>query len=126
MTEIRDVYRCKVCGNVVEVLRSGKGILVCCNEPMILETEHKEDSGLEKHVPVIYEDTNFVKVKIGDVEHPMEETHYIEWIELIVDGTIYRKYLNKTDKPEASFPIPERHVEVYARAYCNIHGLWRS
>jgi superoxide reductase len=126
MTEVKEVYRCKVCGNVVEVLRGGKGILVCCNEPMILEQEHREDPGLEKHVPVIEEDTNFVTVKIGEIEHPMEDTHYIEWIELIVDGTIYRKYLNVTDKPEASFPIPERHIEVSARAYCNIHGLWKS
>jgi superoxide reductase len=93
---------------------------------MILEKEHNEDKGLEKHVPVIEENGNYVNVKIGTVEHPMEETHYIEWIELIVDGSVYRRYLTPSDKPEASFVIPERHIEISARAYCNIHGLWKN
>lgn len=126
MTKIGEVYKCEICGNVVEMVHGGSGELFCCGQPMKLEIEHYEDKGQEKHVPVIEESANYVTVKIGDVEHPMEENHYIEWIELIVDGTVYRKYLAKTDKPEASFTVPERHIEISARAYCNIHGLWKS
>jgi superoxide reductase len=126
MTKLGQIYKCEVCSNVVEIVHPGTKSLVCCNKPMKLQTTHTEDKGMEKHVPVIEESGNFITVKIGDVEHPMEETHYIEWIELIVDGSVYRKFLSPTDKPEASFTVPERHIEISARAYCNIHGLWKS
>jgi superoxide reductase len=126
MTKLNEVYRCEVCGNVVEVVNPSTGQLVCCGKPMNLEQEHNEDKGLEKHVPVINKKGNYITVKVGDIEHPMEETHYIEWIELIVDGAIHRTYLTYMDKPEVSFTVPERHIEISARAYCNIHGLWKS
>jgi superoxide reductase len=126
MTKINEVYRCEVCGNIVEVVNASTGQLVCCGQPMRLEEEHKEDVGLEKHVPVIEKEGTYVTVKIGDVEHPMEENHYIEWIELIVDGDVYRAHLNYMDKPEASFTVPERNIEISARAYCNVHGLWKN
>ena len=126
MTKIKQVYRCEICGNIVEVLHQGAGTLVCCDQPMLLEKEHTGDSGFEKHTPVIEESANTVKVTIGRVPHPMEDSHFIEWIELIVDGEIYRKSLIPTDKPEASFIVPLNHIEVSARAYCNIHGLWKS
>jgi superoxide reductase len=126
MTKVGQVYKCEICGNIVEVLNEGSESLTCCNQPMTLLEEHSEDKGMEKHVPVINESGNYITVKVGEIPHPMEETHYIEWIELIVDGSRYRKFLTPTDKPEASFTVPERHIEISARVYCNIHGLWKS
>jgi superoxide reductase len=126
MTKLKQVYKCAVCGNIVEVTHASSGTLVCCDQPMQLLEEHNEDKGMEKHVPVIEENGNFITVKVGDIPHPMEDSHYIEWIELIVDGSTYRRYLTSNDKPEASFTVPDRHIELSARTYCNIHGLWKS
>lgn len=124
MTIQKQVYRCNVCGNIVEVLHAGKGELVCCGQPMELLQEKTADIGLEKHVPVVKTTDKGIKVKVGDVPHPMEEKHYIEWIEIIADGDIHRKFLMPGDKPEAEFEIGPR--KVAAREYCNIHGLWKS
>ena len=117
------IYKCNVCGNIVEVLHVGGGQLVCCGQPMELLEEKTEDMGREKHVPVIESTKEGVKVKIGSVPHPMEKEHYIEWIEIIADGRIYRKFLNPGDKPEAEFEVKTKKIE--AREYCNIHGLWK-
>jgi len=125
MTKLKQVYRCNVCGNIVEVLHTGKGELVCCGQPMELLQEKTTDVGLEKHVPVIETTARGVKVKVGDVPHPMEEKHYIEWIEVITDGGSCRKFLKPGDKPGAAFEIGAQKV-VAAREYCNIHGLWKS
>lgn len=124
MTVQRQVYRCNVCGNIVEVLHAGKGELVCCEQPMELLQEKATDAGLEKHVPVIEATDSGIKVKVGDVPRPMEEKHYIEWIEVITDGDGYRKFLKPGDKPEAEFGIKPQ--KVTAREYCSIHGLWKS
>ncbi len=124
MTKKMQVYKCEICGNIVEVMHEGAGELVCCGEPMKLMEEKTTDSSTEKHVPfIIREDGKYI-VKVGEnTAHPMEEKHYIEWIELIVDGVVYRKHLSPSDKPEAVFEVPEGK-EVAAREYCNIHGLW--
>ncbi len=125
MAEKLKVYRCNICGNVVEVLHSGVGVLVCCGKPMdSLKEKTKGDEGKEKHVPVIERTGRTVKVKIGSIPHPMEEKHYIEWISITVNGKVYRKFLNPGDKPEAEFEVETGEVE--AKAYCNIHGLWSS
>jgi superoxide reductase len=124
MTKLKQVYKCNICGNIVEVLHSGIGQLVCCGQPMELLTEKSVDVGLEKHVPVIEKAGNKVKVKVGSVPHPMEQKHWIEWIEVIADGRVYRKFLNPGEKPEAEFEITAEKLE--AREYCNIHGLWKS
>ncbi len=124
MTELRQIYRCNICGNIVEVLHAGRGQLVCCGQPMELLKEKTEDVGLEKHVPVIEKTESGVKVKVGSVPHPMEEKHYIEWIEIIADGKVYRKFLKPGDQPEAEFCIKAEKIET--REYCNIHGLWRT
>lgn len=124
MTELREVYRCNICGNIVEVLHAGVGQLVCCGEPMELLGEKTEDVGLEKHVPVIERTEKGIKVKVGAVPHPMEQRHYIEWIEVTADGRVYRRFLNPGDAPEAEFEITAEKVE--AREYCSIHGLWRT
>jgi len=124
MTELRQIYRCNVCGNIVEVLHAGVGTLVCCGQPMELLTEKTEDAGLEKHVPVIEKTETGYLVKVGSIPHPMEEKHYIEWIELVTDGKLCRKFLKPNEKPEALFEV--KAEKVWAREYCNIHGLWKS
>jgi len=124
MTEIRQIYKCNICGNIVEVLHAGVGELVCCGQPMELLPEKTEDVGQEKHVPVIEKTESGVKVKIGSVPHPMEEKHYIEWIEFIADGEVYRHFLKPGDKPEAEFCVEAENIT--AREYCNVHGLWKS
>jgi len=124
MTKRRQVYRCNVCGNIVVVLVPGAGTLVCCGQPMELLAEKTEDVGKEKHVPVVERTSTGVLVKVGSVAHPMEEKHYIQWIEVHVDGKVYRAFLKPGDKPEAEFPITSGSLEI--REYCNIHGLWKS
>ena len=124
MTERLQVYRCEVCGNIVEVLHAGKGELVCCKQPMKLLVEGSVDAAQEKHVPVVEKTSTGVKVKVGSVPHPMEEKHYIEWIEVIADGRAYREFLKPNDVPEASFNIEA--AQITAREYCNLHGLWKA
>jgi len=124
MTELRQVYRCNICGNIVEVIHTGVGQLVCCGQPMELLKEKTEDVGLEKHVPVIERIGNKVKVKVGSVPHPMEEKHYIEWIQIVADDISCRKFLKPRQNPEAEFETTARKIE--AREYCNIHGLWKA
>ncbi|ODS37694.1 MAG: desulfoferrodoxin [Candidatus Altiarchaeales archaeon WOR_SM1_86-2] len=124
MTGLNEIYRCNICGNIVEVLHAGVGKLVCCGQPMELLEEKTEDAGQEKHVPVIEKTDAGVKVKVGEVPHPMEEDHYIEWVEVIADGRVYRRFLKPGDKPEAEFGIKAGRIE--AREYCNVHGLWKS
>ncbi|MBN2058380.1 MAG: desulfoferrodoxin [Candidatus Saganbacteria bacterium] len=116
------VYKCEICGNIVEVLHSGKGDLVCCGQPMKLIEENTVDAAKEKHVPVIEDQGNGYLVKIGEVAHPMEAKHYIEWIELLVDNKAYRQFLEPGEKPEAFFEVTG--ASVSAREYCNVHGLW--
>ena len=124
MTKQNQVYKCNICGNIVEVLHAGAGELVCCGQPMELLGEKTEDEGHEKHVPVVEKTEIGVMVKVGSIPHPMETEHYIEWIEIIADGRVYRKFLKPGDKPEAEFEIKAEKIE--AREHCNIHGLWRT
>jgi superoxide reductase len=124
MAKKLEIYKCNVCGNIVEVLHGGAGELVCCGQPMEKLTEKTADQGKEKHVPVIEKISGGYKVKVGSIPHPMEEKHYIEWIELLADGVAYRKFLNPGDAPEAIFNLKANTVT--AREHCNIHGLWRS
>lgn len=123
MTEVGEIYKCNICGNIVEVLHAGIGELVCCGQPMELLKEKADETGNEKHVPVIEKTETGTKVKVGSIPHPMEEKHYIEWIEIIADGISYRKFLKPGEKPEAEFEIKAEKIE--AREYCSIHGLWR-
>jgi superoxide reductase len=123
MANRNEIYKCDVCGNIVEVLHAGVGKLVCCNQPMRLMTENTTDAAKEKHVPVVEKVTGGVKVKIGSVAHPMEEKHYIEWIEVIADGKTYRQFLAPGQAPEAFFPIEAANIT--AREYCNLHGHWK-
>jgi len=123
--ELKQIYRCSVCGNIVEVLHVGGGALVCCGKPMELLQAKTEDQGMEKHVPVIEESEGGVKVKVGLLPHPMEEGHYIEWIAIWVDGKIDRQFLKPGDAPEAFFAVKAEDI-TKTLEYCNVHGLWKS
>lgn len=118
------VFKCPTCGIIVEVLHAGAGTLSCCNAPMTLLTENTVDASKEKHVPIIEQVDGGMLVKVGSISHPMEETHYIEWIELLADGTAYRQFLQPGDAPQAFFPVSATVVE--ARELCNLHGLWKG
>ncbi|MFH1597456.1 MAG: desulfoferrodoxin [Patescibacteria group bacterium] len=124
MTELKQVYKCSVCGNIVEMLHTGAGGLVCCGQPMELQVANTVDAAQEKHVPVIEKTDNGVKVKIGSEPHPMTEEHHIEWIEVIVDGHSCMQFLEPTGQPEAEFCLTGEKIET--RAYCNLHGLWKA
>ncbi|MDQ7778576.1 MAG: desulfoferrodoxin [Planctomycetota bacterium] len=124
MTQKLEVYKCDVCGNIVEMLHAGKGELVCCGQPMKLQQEKTEDQGKEKHVPVVEKTAAGVAVKVGSVPHPMEEKHYIEWVELITASGVVRKFLAPGQKPEAMFDTKEAFIR--AREYCSVHGLWTT
>lgn len=122
MSELKQIYKCEICGNIVEVLHGAGGTLVCCNQPMKLRAENTTDGAMEKHVPVIEKVDGGVLVKVGSVEHPMLANHYIEWIEVHTEDKIYRKFLNPGEKPEAFFKLDEE--VLFAKEYCNLHGLW--
>jgi len=125
MTKRLEIYKCSVCGNMVEVIHEGKGELVCCGKPMNLLKENSVDAAQEKHVPVIEKVENGYKIKVGSVAHPMEEKHYIEWIELISGQKAFRVFLNPGETPEVTFDISTKEP-VSAREYCNLHGLWKA
>jgi superoxide reductase len=124
MAKKAGVYKCELCGNIVEVLHEGAGQLVCCGQNMTLMEENSVDAAREKHVPVIEKVDGGYKVTVGSVAHPMEEKHYIEWIELIAGSQVLRAELAPGDAPEAVFATGADAVS--ARSYCNLHGLWRS
>jgi len=124
MAEKLEIYECKICGNLVEVLRGGDGELVCCGQPMVKLTANTVDAAKEKHVPVIEKIAGGYRVKVGSIPHPMEEKHYIEWIELLADGKAYRQFLKPGDAPEATFSVTAKIVT--AREHCNLHGLWEG
>jgi superoxide reductase len=123
-TKKLEVYKCLVCGNIVEVIHQGEGELVCCGQAMKLLAENSVDAAKEKHVPVVEKIEGGYKVTVGSVPHPMEEKHFIEWIELVADGKAYRQFLNPGDAPEATFAVEAQ--DVVAREHCNLHGLWKS
>ena len=124
MTERLEIYKCEICGNIVEVLHGGEVDMKCCGALMKLYKENTVDAAREKHVPAIEKTSDGIKVKVGEVAHPMEEKHYIEWIEIIADGKAYRQFLNPGEAPEAEFKIDAE--QVTAREFCTLHGLWKA
>ncbi|MEN7982180.1 MAG: desulfoferrodoxin [Nanoarchaeota archaeon] len=124
MTNQKEIYKCEICRNIVEVLHSGAGDLVCCGENMKLIEEKTQDPEKgEKHVPIQEKNDEGVVVKVGEVEHPMTDEHYIEWIEISTDKGVSKKFLKPGEKPEAKFPVKKN---VKTREYCNLHGLWKD
>jgi superoxide reductase len=126
MTQLKQLYKCSVCGNTVEVVHGAGGQMVCCGKPMELLVENSVEASTEKHVPVIERLDGEVIVKVGSVEHPMLAEHYIEWIELITEKRVYRKHLAPGEEPKASFKICDSVKNFTVREYCNIHGLWKA
>ena len=124
MIKFKQIYKCEICGNIVEVIHESAGNLICCGQPMTLQVENTVDAAKEKHVPVVEKVEGGVSIKVGAIEHPMLEKHYIEWIEVQTSNKIYRKYLNPGDEPEALFLVEEEVLRV--REYCNVHGLWNA
>ena len=124
MTKKNQIYKCNICGNIVEVLHAGEGDIFCCGEPMMLLKEKTDGEGEGKHIPVIEKTALGVKVTVSSMTHVMEKDHYIEWIDILADGRVYRKWLTPGDKPEANFEVKSDKIE--AREYCNLHGLWGS
>ncbi len=122
------IYKCEICGNIVEVVHTGKPALVCCEKPMTLCTENSIDASTEKHVPILEKTTNGIIVKVGSSPHPMEDAHYIEWIQINTGNKSYREFFNPGDIPEAKFEInADENINIIeVRAYCNLHGLWRN
>lgn len=125
MTEKREIYKCEICGNVVEVLHEGIGQLVCCGKPMNLLNEKISEQGFEKHVPVIEKTEQGILVKVGEIPHPMEEKHFIEFIEVISEDKSFKEFLKPGQNPQVEFKIlNQKHLII--RIYCNIHGVWKN
>ncbi len=124
MPDRYEVYKCDICGNVVELLDGGKGQLVCCGEPMKLQEEQTAEMATEKHVPVVEEKKGKVQVTVGSTLHPMVEKHYIQWIEVMTDEGTYIKFLKPGDEPKAAFDCMGKIRSV--REYCNVHKLWKN
>ncbi len=122
--DLGNYYKCNICGNVVQVSFVGGGELICCGQPMVLLKENAQEASTEKHIPVIKKEDKGYRVVIGSIEHPMEEKHYIVFIELVADGIHYKKFLKPKDKPEAFFEVEAK--EIFALEYCNLHGLWKG
>lgn len=125
MTKLREIYKCEICGNLIEILHEGASSLVCCGQKMIKLKSKTADSTTEKHVPIIEKKDNGVVVKVGSTPHPVEEKHYIKFIEVLTDSKVYKAELKPGDKPEAFFNIKNDDI-IQVREYCNIHGLWSS
>jgi len=126
MTSRGQIWKCNVCGNIIEVLHEGADALVCCGEPMNLMNSKELEEGTEKHKPVIEADSEGISVRVGSTPHPMEEAHYIEWIEIFTKDGSYKKFLKPGEGAVAKFHIKADVGGVSARAYCNVHGLWKS
>lgn len=124
MAEKLGVYRCENCGNIVEVMHASKISIKCCGSSMVLQVENTVDAAKEKHVPVVENTEKGIRIRVGEVEHPMTDDHYIQWIEVISGDSVYQKYLHPGGTPEAEFQIDGDPVTV--RAYCNLHGHWKA
>lgn len=121
-----EVYKCEACGNMVIAIHAGGGDLVCCGDEMKLMKENTVDAAVEKHVPVVEQSGDTLTVKVGSVAHPMEEKHYIEWIDVMIGDVCLTKLLKPGDAPEATFCTTGLSGDVEVRAYCNLHGLWAA
>lgn len=127
MTKKLEMYKCEICGNFVEVVLSGIGELVCCDMPMVLQKPNTTDATSEKHVPFFIKKDNELEIRVGEIDHPMTEEHYIQFIEVISADEKYvkRKYLYPFEEP--SFCLKGYDVnKLTARELCNIHGLWEA
>jgi superoxide reductase len=126
MAKLLGIYKCEVCGNIVEVLYEGMGELHCCGQPMKLMQENTIDASFEKHIPVGKQEGRILTVKVGSTPHPMTEEHYIQWVEVLVGNKAYREFLKPGQEPQAIFCIDPGNEPLVLREYCNLHGLWQG
>ena len=127
MTQLREIYRCEICGNVVEMVNEGAGELVCCGQPMTKLEPKTQDEGKEKHVPVVEETPEGLLVKVGSVDHPMEEKHYIKFIEVLTKDKVARAELKPGQKPQARFCGCMKKADIIGvREFCTVHMLWKA
>ncbi len=126
-TNVLEIYKCDICGNIVEVVHAGAKALVCCKQPMNLMNAKSEDTGQEKHLPVIEKTSHGIDIKVGSIPHPMEDKHYIEWVEVEEpNGKVLRKFFKSGETAEVNFGIAGSKEGLTVRSYCNLHGLWVS
>lgn len=126
MAKLLGIYKCEVCGNIVEVLFEGVSEMHCCGQAMTYIEENTVDAAYEKHIPVGTWENGILTVKVGSVPHPMTEEHYIQWIEVLVGSKAYRQFLKPGQEAEASFCIDAGGEAVVLREYCNLHGFWKG
>jgi superoxide reductase len=127
MTELRELYRCEVCGNLIEIVNEGAPALVCCGQPMVKQEAKTADEGLEKHVPVVEETENGLIVKVGSVEHPMVEDHYIKFIEVLTKDKVFRAELAPGMSPQSGLcPRLKKEDIIEVREFCTKHGVWKG
>lgn len=119
-------YYCKHCGKVIAIVKNTPVPTICCGEAMVELVPGVTDAATEKHVPVIQIDGSVVTVSVGQVAHPMQEEHYIEWILLQTDKGIQKKWLKPGDDPKAVFALSEGEKVIAAYEYCNLHKLWKA
>jgi len=125
MTELKELYKCSICGNVVEIVHRGAQALVCCNQPMEKLEAKTEDEGKEKHLPLVEATDVGIRVRVGSIEHPMEAKHAIKFIEVLTYNQVLRAELEPGEKPVAEFAAKPEDV-LAVREYCNLHGLWQT
>ncbi len=125
MTNLRELYYCTICHNLTEVVNEGAEALVCCEQAMTKLIANSTTAATDKHIPVITEDTDGIWATIGEIDHPMLETHHIKFIEIEAGNMVYRAELKVGEAPKAFFPVKAADVDC-ARAWCNLHGLWNN
>lgn len=118
------IFKCPICGNVVELIHEGGGTLVCCGQEMEEQVINSDENVFEKHIPMIEKNGRKVNVQVGSVIHPMLDNHYIEWIALASETGTYRHYLKPSEEPKAYFETDSDHFTIYA--YCNVHGFYKK
>lgn len=133
MTKINEIYHCSICGNIISVFHDGPGVLSCCDQTMSLLKSNTIEASLEKHIPVFQKTKKGFKIQVGSIPHPMEEKHFIEWLEFAIEDKIIRKQFRPGEKAELIIECQNYNLDnckkdnpKWIRAYCNLHGLWKS
>ena len=116
-------YQCSICGNIIELVDGDISRVRCCGKEMDLMVSNVKDAAVEKHVPFTDIEEDMVYVKVGEVDHPMTEDHYITWVAAVYNDSVLKYNFKPGEVPEAVFDYEEGMV-VYA--YCNLHGLWKK
>lgn len=118
-------YRCPVCGNIVVKVADGAGELCCCRQPMQIIEANTSDGAHEKHVPAVTLEGDTITVNVGEVDHPMLDEHFIQWVYVVTEEGVIARCLKPGEPPRATIQLGgQKPIEVYE--YCNLHGLWKT